>query len=686
MKLNLLVSTSQINSKEGKLLGTGTVNGLGHLAEIMVANGIHGDIYDLPNGSRNPTIASPFSLNNGFALTTDELNLFEIPELEFDPGFRRHLEDLHNTNQQLYRDNRTVSYTLKRTIIPWVLQHCYELFKENLSEDRQTDYQNFCETAAYWLDHYALYEVLKGENNQLQKQDYRDLSAYEALQFKIHHEDLIGYYRYEQFLCYLQRTAIHKKLRDLSIGLIVNLPFGVEFDSADVYFHPEVFEPGIQVGCSPEPEHGYPEQAWGVAVYKERSTGLQEYLSEKMRWLARFGDGVFLDHMVGWCGQYVVPLEIPMDSVYPHGRFLTEDHEKRVENLIWFLEIIDRAGLEIRGEVAGDAPRVRATREAIDYFKHINGTVRAMAIPRWEAENDRLIPLSSYSQSTLMMVETHDTSTLLQYLLNKKGYFDDFEAPQRILEFCRRVLGLPFVQKDIPLQLENCPEDFWIEVFSRLCRGSKSDDVVFTLPGIISLLSPQYRSSTIENNINVKPGTSGKIGNGWRNWSYFSPPIETINEDLLIKQALAIAGRRTYQKFDYFHNLDVNSLQKPGLTILRSIPLGRQIIYLDNHSKWQILPLKESIAGLINAELIVGNEGDREIWHHINLESIIDLEIDCDYRFQDLNGGRECYTYSSAQIKRDGLFVKLQPGQVHHFLVYEDSSIEPLVLSEEESL
>ncbi len=683
MKLNLLVSTSQINSKEGKLLGTGTINGLGHLAEIMVANGIHGDIYDLPNGSRNPTIASPFSLNNGFALTTDELNLFEIPELKFDPDFRNHLEHLHNTNQQLYHGNRTVSYTLKRTLVPWVLQHCYELFKENLSEDRQSEYQNFCETANYWLDHYALYEVLKGEPNNLEQIGYKNLSAYEALQFKIHHEDLIGYYRYEQFLCYQQRTAIHKKLKNLNIGLIVNLPFGVEFDSADVYFHPDVFEHGVQVGCSPEPEHGYPEQAWGVAVYNERSSGLQEYLSEKMKWLARLGDGVFLDHMVGWCGQYVIPLKIPADSVYPHGRFLTENHEERVENLIWFLEIIDKAGLEIRGEVAGDAARVNATRDAIENFKYINQTIQAMAIPRWESRNDRLLPLSQYDKSTLMMVETHDTSTLLQYLLNKKGYFDDFEAPHRILEFCRRVLGLPFFLKDIPLALENCPEDLWIEIFSRICSGSRSEDIVFTLPGLISLLSPQYRSPTIENNINVKPGTSGKIGNGWRNWSYFSPPIETINDDPLVKKALATLAGRPYQKFDYFHYLNIETPHQPGLTVLHSIPLGRRIIYLGSSSTWEILPLKESISGLINVELIIGNEGDEEIWHHINLESVIDLESDCDYKFQDLNGKRHCYTYPSARIKREGLFVKLRPGQVHHFLVYEDKSIESLGLPEE---
>jgi hypothetical protein len=211
-----------------------------------------------------------------------------------------------------------------------------------------------------------------------------------------------------------------------------------------------------------------------------------------------------------------------------------------------------------------------------------------------------------------------------------------------------------------------------------MCQGSRSDDVVFTLPGLISLLSPRYRSSTIENNINVKPGTSGKIGNGWRNWSYFSPPVEVLDDDPMIKKALFAVGKRSHHQFDHFRVLEINEPEECHLTVLYSIPQGRQIVYSNHESLWQILPLDDEVIGSINVELIAGNEGDTEIWHHINLESVIDLENDYTYNFQDLNGSRECYTYPTAQIKRDGLFVKLQPGQVHHFLVYEENSIQTI--------
>jgi len=672
MKFNLLVATSQINSEVGRQLGIGSTEGLRHLAEIIVACGFEGDIYDLPNGARDPNKASPFSLNSGFALTTDELNVFNIPELSLDRDFLSEIKQLNSIHQQYYAKNRTVSYTLKRTLLPWILEKCFVLFKQDQSDQRIKEFFRFQELASYWLEEYAIYETYKEQKIDLTTNDYDHCASSAATQFRNTTKNRIEFHKYVQFLCYEQRKKIHTVLTSFNLGLIVNLPFGVEFDSADVHFHPEVFDAGVQVGCSPEPEHGYPEQAWGVAVYKEQSPGLQQYLEEKMLWLSQFGDGVFLDHLVGWCGQYVIPQEIPQSSNYPYGHFLTENHLQRKENISWFLNIIAKSGLTIRGEVAGDAARVKATREVIEEFKNQGRNISTMIIPRWETKDDTLVPLSCYDPATLMMAETHDTSTLLQYLLNRKGYFDDFESPSRILEFCNRVLGLPFLTNDVPLTTTDCSDGFWFEICKRLSEGAPSEDVVFTLSGLISLLSKQHRSPTIENNINIKPGTSGAVGNGWRNWSYFSPPVETISLDPLLKQALIRLAKRRHNPFDYFHSHDSEDLSALNLEIRYSNPNGRAIIYKDRQGVWAILPLAtETINNLIDLELVIRNAGEEEIWHHIELDSLINLDESGTVYFQDLNGERGCYSYTIKQLKEDKLFVKLQPGQVHHFLVYQ---------------
>jgi 4-alpha-glucanotransferase len=671
LRFSLLAATSQLNSSRGNQLGTGTIDSLLHLGEMMSAVGIVGDIYDLPSGSQDPSIASPFSLNNGFALKTDELNWQRIPELTDDPGFLDQLSQISDTYDRHFRDKRTVNYVLKRTLMPWILSAAFRIFQAGISRQRLTFYEAFLECSRYWLDTYALFEVYKEQGIELSDDAFSDLDSEKVGTVRARHQDRLDYYRYEQFICYEQRLRLHESLQALNTGLIVNLPFGVERASADVLFHPEVFDKQWQVGCSPEPEHGYPEQAWGIAAYRERTDGLKRYLKEKMRWIARLGDGVFIDHLVGWCGQYVLPMTIPADSVYPHGAFLTEDLKERMDNLRWFLSIVNESGLRIRGEIAGDSARVKATNavvaEMLDQGRHIG----AMAIPRWEKDNGRMRPLNRYSNSTLTMVETHDTSTLLQYLLNRKGYTDDFESLDRICEFAHRVLGWPLVDSDLPLSIEQIGREIWLEFCRRFAEGTPAAELVFTLPSLLSMLSDAYRSTSIENNINVKPGTSGKVGNGWGNWGYFSPTIDIMQSDPFVQDALRQIGRRRYRPFDYCHRLQSDRYGAEQLTVLYSRIGHRRVVFRDHDRCWRIWSGSPSppTGDDIRLELVVHNRSDGEVWDRIALDGILELKDRVVYAFQDLNGERGIYSYTGEDLRSNRLFVKLQAGQTHHFLV-----------------
>jgi len=670
MKFNLLISTSQLNSLSGNSLGTGTIEGLRNLAEIMTECGIEGDIYDLPNGSHDPAIASPFSLNNGFALNLDELNLLKIPEIFDHPELMRHLQKISQTYDRFFRNRRTVSYTMKRSLTPWVLEECFSVFKHKKYGHRQQQFEQFKKISEYWLDEYALYEVYKDQNIKIDDPDLKDFNSHrvQILKDEFHHQ--IEYYQFAQFLCYEQRKKIKEALSGMGRQLIVNLPFGVENLSADVFFHSEVFDSRYQVGCSPEPEHDYPEQAWGIAVYREKTSGLKIYLQKKMEWLSQFGDGVFLDHLVGWCGQYVLPMKILDESSSPHGEFLTEDPEERKENIRWFLDIIIESGLKIRGEIAGDHNRVQATNEVVLEMTRQGYDVGAMVIPRWEKIGEKLKPLKSYSPSILTMVETHDTSTLLQYLINQKGYAEDFESAKNILEFCNRVLALPFFLTDVPLKIEQMGEDIWFEICRRLSEGVPSTDVVFSLPGLISILSEDYRSATIENNINVKPGTSGAVGNGWRNWSHFSPPIKIMQQDSHLKSQLQKLGKRTHHPFDYFHYLHLPLLVSEKVEVMYSKIGYREIVYHCEEGKWRIWKGNDEIGEKhIQLELVIRNITDEEIWERIDLCSVINLNEDVLYRFFDLNDNFTSYAYSSKDLKDNHLFIRLIPDQIHHFLV-----------------
>lgn len=668
MPLNLLIATSQLNSKHGKILGSGTLKSLEEFADILNGLSIKCDIYDLPNGSRNPDKASPFSLNNGFAQNTDELNIFEIPEVVQNPSLLKHLVEINNNYLKQYQNNRTISYVLKRSIYPWILNECFEKFQNIHDGQRHNKFKQFQIKANYWIKEYALYEVYKELNFAIDQKTAFTIVHPATRDFIKKHSSRIEYYIYCQFLCYEQRRALIKKLKTYGINLIINLPFGVEFDSADVCFHPEVFDTNYQVGCSPEPEHGYPEQAWGVAVYKEKSEGLKHYLTAKMTWLTQLGNGVFLDHLVGWCGQYIVPIEIPLGSQYPHGHFITENFEARKDNIRWFLEILLKTDLQIKGEIAGDHQRVLATRAVVDDLLAENHKIGAMAIPRWETKNDQTIPLSKYKLSTLVMHETHDTSTILQYLLNQKGDRPDFEQPEKILDYCRRVLGLPFFLKDVPLKKKNIDQAVWEEIGRRLINGVPTDEVIITLSGLISLLSPDYHSTTIQNNINNKPGTSGLVGNEYRNWSYYTLPVELLKNDPVVSNFLKQYTQSKFKPFDYFHYLDTDRSQNNEIEVIYSCIKNRLIVY-QNQNNWQVFNNKDFLAQkYILSEIVITNLTESEVWERIHLNSFLALEID-HINFYDLNDQLVQYTYSTHELQNEGLFVKLSPHQTHHFLV-----------------
>ncbi len=204
-------------------------------------------------------------------------------------------------------------------------------------------------------------------------------------------------------------------------------------------------------------------------------------------------------------------------------------------------------------------------------------------------------------------------------------------------------------------------------------------DIVFTLPGLISILSKKYRSATIENNINVRPGTSGKVGNGWRNWSYFSPPIETMVQTSSLKHALKELGTRQFQPFDYFHELKETKTGIEGLQIIYSKPANRSIIYRGSQKTWIKLELPTELTlEKIELELIIRNDGEEEIWQRIDLGKMLDLEDYNVFNFQDLNSERECYSYSSEDLATNLFFIRLQPNQIHHFLVYKESDKIPI--------
>ena len=660
MKFSFLVHSSQIQSQKHNQLGCSNMMVLDQLAKSMKDLGIQGQIFNLPIHARAVEQASPFSIQSAFALNPLDLDLFAIAEVKSQAELVQDLTQLQEQYYSQYADCPALAYPLRGTMVEWTLERAFAQFAPK--GKRKTSYDQFLAQAAYWLSDYCNHEAnpvqkappvekaIKGKKPPKLKK-----AAKLKKLTKLELENKIAYLKYKQFLCWEQGLRLHQGLQDKSIGLVLNLPFGLDLTSADVQAHPQVFDDSLQVGCSPEPYNGFPEQAWGIAPYREKSKALKEYLKQRLNWLSHFGDGLFLDHLVGWCGQYVLPVKLPIGPG-PHGEFLTEDPDQRAANLKWVLKILQQSKMEIMGELAGDLERMSVSKKVLGQLQKKGGEVTAMAIPRWEKNpQGELLALKDYPSHSLLMVETHDTSTLLQYLTNRKGRHPDFEELNNILHFCRQVLALPVFWNQIPLRIDSLSEEAVWEIFRRLYQGSPAQELVFTLPGLLTWLHPLYRTIEVTTNINIQPGTSGLVGNPTGNWSFFSPPLEAMAD---LKAGFKEMGPR---KFIPFEPVQALPSQHNGV-----------------EACWSSLENKKPL-GIKGGELIALEKGDAS--HELllynptpyHLQGVLHLPdlawADKGVKITDQLLENETWEHDGREIAQKGLYYELAPGQRNHLFL-----------------
>lgn len=182
----------------------------------------------------------------------------------------------------------------------------------------QTEFEEFCDANASWLDGFALYEAIKESfgftawytwPNEYKYRDAKTLSD-----FISKHQDEIGLKKLIQFLFVKQWKALKKYANDKGIQLIGDMPIYVAYDSADVWFNPHMFwldenlNPVKVAGCPPD-QFSADGQLWGNPLYRWDLMAEQNYAW----WIDRIAkanemcDIVRIDHFRGFAGYYTIP-------------------------------------------------------------------------------------------------------------------------------------------------------------------------------------------------------------------------------------------------------------------------------------------------------------------------------------------------------------------------------------------
>ena len=291
-------------------------------------------------------------------------------------------------------------------VIPWkknLLQKAIHRFRQN--NTNQKPFKEFCQLNSYWLNDFALFEVLREHHNGKDWIDweikYRSRSNSDLDEFQKANFEKIESIKILQFIFDFQWRKFQAYAISKGIQLIGDIPIYIAYNSVDVWANNHLFkldESGkmiTQSGCPPDffIEDG---QVWGHPIYdweKHKSEGYNWWLN-RMRHLYSYVDIVRIDHFNGFVKYWEIPAN---HNVGKNGIWVQGPKEKLFKK---FYEELNQPQImaEDLGEASFDAIPLR---EAFD--------IPGMKILQMSFSDKD--PFKDIEQNLVVYTGTHDNDT-----------------------------------------------------------------------------------------------------------------------------------------------------------------------------------------------------------------------------------------------------------------------------------
>jgi 4-alpha-glucanotransferase len=191
-------------------------------------------------------------------------------------------------------------------------------------------YESFCRENGWWLDDFVLFDQLRARfkleswNRWPRELTRRDPGAMEKVQREMRGD--LDVRRAVQFFFYEQWQALRAYCAQRSIRMVGDIAIFVNFDSADVWTHPNLFR--LNSELDPEVIAGVPPdffsndgQRWGNPLYRwdvMKDRGYAWWI-DRMRWLTHNFDYIRLDHFRGFSQFWEIPAS---ETTAIHGRWV----------------------------------------------------------------------------------------------------------------------------------------------------------------------------------------------------------------------------------------------------------------------------------------------------------------------------------------------------------------------------
>lgn len=215
-----------------------------------------------------------------------------------------------------------IDYPQVRTTKLPLLRKAAQNFLQRAPTNARSRFEAFCSENSWWLEDFVLYDTLRDQqDNQCWKQWPRGLARRELAALDKAHSELESELAIRcviQFFFYEQWHALRLYCSQKSIRVVGDIAIFVDYDSADVWAHPELYR--LKENLDPEVVSGVPPDAfsatgqrWGNPLYNWdaiRARGYEWWI-QRLRWATQTCDYIRLDHFRGFAQFWEIPANEP---------------------------------------------------------------------------------------------------------------------------------------------------------------------------------------------------------------------------------------------------------------------------------------------------------------------------------------------------------------------------------------
>lgn len=339
----------------------------------------------------------------------------------------------------------SVSYPAVKRLKLRLLEKAFSRFEQRPPEDQQA-LAAFIEQQTEWIESYSLFRSLVEYHGMANWNSWPDLhrspQGAENWVASLPPQAEKTIRRRRRLFCYIQWVAFEqwRQLKEEAghqgIALMGDIPFGISYQSADVWSHPDLFQTAWFGGTPPDKIFKHDPfvqkwgQNWGLPLYQWSA-----HRAENFRWwrarvggVREFFDLFRIDHILGFYRIYgfpwpperngeFLPLDLQEARKRTHGRLpgfqprpddtpAHREHNCR-DGETYLRPLLEEAGPDrIVGEDLGEVPDyVRPSLHRLD--------IAGMKVPIWEREETgELIPGIRYERRSLAIFGTHDHDPL----------------------------------------------------------------------------------------------------------------------------------------------------------------------------------------------------------------------------------------------------------------------------------